>query len=91
MHLLKAEEILRIHDAVLERFGGLKSQPMTPDAGLSKAQALVGHIRSAMTYNTAYDWNNVFLCQPFRPTASLVLTLLPTETNARRSTPQDSY
>ena len=40
MHLLKAEEILRIHDAVLERFGGLKSQPMTPDAGLSKAQAL---------------------------------------------------
>ena len=49
MHLLKAEEILRIHDAVLERFGGLKSQPMTPDAGLSKAQALIGRIRSAMT------------------------------------------
>ena len=65
MHLLKAEEILRIHDAVLERFGGLKSQPMTPDAGLSKAQALVGRIRSAMTYNTAYDWNNVFLCAAF--------------------------
>ena len=90
MHLLKAEEILRIHDAVLERFGGLKSQPMTPDAGLSKAQALIGRIRSAMTYNTAYDWNNVFLCAAF-PTASLVLTLLPTETNARHSTPQDSY
>lgn len=66
MHLLKAEEILRIHDAVLERFGGLKSQPMTPDTGLSKAQALVGRIRSAMTYNTAYDWNNVFLCAAFQ-------------------------
>lgn len=66
MHLLKAEEILRIHDAVLERFGGLKSQPMTPDAGLSKAQALIGRIRSAMTYNTAYDWNNVFLCAAFQ-------------------------
>lgn len=66
MHLLKAEEILRIHDAVLERFGGLKSQPMTPDAGLSQAQALIGRIRSAMTYNTAYDWNNVFLCAAFQ-------------------------
>ena len=61
MHLLKAEEILRIHDAVLERFGGLNSQPMTPDAEFSKAQALVGRIRTAMTYNTAYDWNNVSL------------------------------
>ena len=66
MHLLKAEEILRIHDAVLERFGGLNSQPMTPDAELSKAQALVGRIRTAMTYNTAYDWNNVFLCVAFQ-------------------------
>lgn len=66
MHLLKAEEILRIHDAVLERFGGLNSQPMTPDAEFSKAQALVGRIRTAMTYNTAYDWNNVFLCAAFQ-------------------------
>lgn len=66
MHLLKAEEILRIHDAVLERFGGLKSQPMTPDAELSKAQALVGRIRTTMSYNTAYDWNNVFLCAAFQ-------------------------
>lgn len=66
MHLLKAEEILRIHDAVLERFGGLKSQPMAPDAELSKAQALVGRIRTAMTYNTAYDWNKVFLCAAFQ-------------------------
>ena len=66
MHLLKAEEILRIHDAVLERFGGLNSQPMAPDAEFSKAQALVGRIRTAMTYNTAYDWNNVFLCAAFQ-------------------------
>ena len=65
---LEAEirEILRIHDAVLDRFGGLNSQPMTPDAEFSKAQALVGRIRTAMTYNTAYDWNNVFLCAAFQ-------------------------
>lgn len=91
MHLLKAEEILRIHDAVLEQFGGLKSQPMTPDAGLSKAQALIGRIRSAMTYTQPTTGTTCFCAQPFRPTASLVLTLLPTETNARLSTPQDSY
>lgn len=30
MHLLKPEEILRIHDAVIERFGGLKTSPICP-------------------------------------------------------------
>ena len=52
MHLLKPEEILRIHDAVIERFGGLKTSSMAPEESLSKAEALVGRIRTAMTYNT---------------------------------------
>lgn len=66
MHLLKPEEILRIHDAVIERFGGLKTSSMAPEESLSKAEALVGRIRTAMTYNTAYDWTNVFLCAAFQ-------------------------
>ena len=31
MHLLKPKEIIRIHDAVIERFGGLKTSPMAPE------------------------------------------------------------
>ncbi len=66
MHLLKPKEIIRIHDAVIERFGGLKTSSMAPEEVLSKAEALVGRIRTAMTYNTAYDWTNVFLCAAFQ-------------------------
>ena len=51
MHLLKPKEIIRIHDAVIERFGGLKTSSMAPEEVLSKAEALVGRIRTAMTYH----------------------------------------
>ena len=42
MHLLKPKEILRIHDAVIERFGGLKTSPRKffPKPKLSSAASV---------------------------------------------------
>lgn len=62
MHILRSDELLRIHEAVLERFGGLQPKGAASEAERGKAESLVDSIRTAMTYNTAYNWDNVYLC-----------------------------
>lgn len=58
--ILLPNEIIVIHDAVVSRFGGLRSPTTTQIDQLAKAEAVVGRIRSTLEYSDDFNRNDPF-------------------------------
>lgn len=58
--ILLPDEIIAIHDAVVSRFGGLRSPTTTQIDQLARVEAIVGRIRNTLEYTDNFNRNDPF-------------------------------